>query len=190
MLHYNISFLLFTQRLPSSLAFGLPSSVALTSHKSPSSTSNGDDTTVLSNAQTVVRPPSTPPDALRNLVSLCFSPLESVGLYSHSALRAPYRLGPPTTPHTIKAKSTHYPTGSNPQPASSDVQHLGTVGGKGEREPFRVDFGDVLRLMHGLMGTSDGLASTSKSKKRRRFAEENGWDLIDIEEGADDEYGK
>ncbi|KAF8336257.1 UV radiation resistance protein and autophagy-related subunit 14-domain-containing protein [Cantharellus anzutake] len=184
MLHYNIAYLLFTQRLPSSLTFGLPPAIGLTSHKSLPNRGDANANTV-TDIQAAVQPSPTPPDALRNLVSMCFSPLESVGLYSHSALRPPYRLGPPTTPHTVKAKSTHYPAGTNPQPVSSDVQHAGTVGSKGEREPFRVDFGDVLRLMHGFVGTSDGLSAASRNKKRGKFAEENGWDLVDIEEGEE-----
>lgn len=97
---------------------------------------------------------SSPPDALRSLIALCFSPSEQVGLFSHSALRLPYRLAAPTLPHK----------GSNGR----------------SREPFEIQFSDILRVMHAAAGTSDGRAYISK-RKRGKGADDD-WDLVEIEE--------
>lgn len=97
---------------------------------------------------------SSPPDALRSLIALCFSPSEQVGLFSHSALRSPYRLAAPTLPHK----------GSNGR----------------SREPFEIQFSDILRVMHAAAGTSDGRPYLSR-RKRGKGADDD-WDLVEIEE--------
>lgn len=99
---------------------------------------------------------SSPPDALRSLIALCFSPSDQVGLFSHSALRLPYRLAAPTLPHK----------GSN---------------GRG-REPFEIQFSDILRVMHAAAGTSDGRPYLSKRKRGKGTGADDDWDLVEIEE--------
>lgn len=126
MLHYNIAYLLFTQRVP--LPYTLP-----LSHASP-------------------------PDALRALTALCFSPSEQVGLFSHGALRSPYRLGPPTSPHR------------------------GPLGRS--REPFDLDFGDLFKALHAAAGTNDG---RYMSRRKRGKSGEDDWDIVELdEENAED----
>ena len=103
-----------------------------------------------------------PPDALRNLVMLCFSPLDSVGLYSHDAMRAPYRLSPPT---------------GGVRPSSAVL----ATHAKGDK--FDIEFADMLKLMHAAVGT--GTARVRKADKSGGTGEDD-WDLErkDLESGA------
>ncbi|KAF9515004.1 hypothetical protein BS47DRAFT_1391934 [Hydnum rufescens UP504] len=154
MLSYNIAYLLFSQRLPP-----IPPLTPSTSpYPSPSP------------SPAATTPPTIPlkmlPDPLRSLIFLCFSPLESVGLYSHSALRAPYRLYPPTAPHTARDRSL-------PNAAR-------------EREPFGLDFMDFLATFHTAMGTSPTVKERTRNGRRRRGAEDD-WDLVEVDEGIEEE---
>ncbi|KAF8323914.1 hypothetical protein DL93DRAFT_53718 [Clavulina sp. PMI_390] len=97
---------------------------------------------------------ASPPDALRSLLSLCFSPSEDVGLFSHSAMKNPYRLSAPTNPHR---------------------------GPKGQsREPFDLDFGELLRVMHAAAGTKDG--KSYLSRRKRGHVGDDDWDIVEVEE--------
>lgn len=96
-----------------------------------------------------------PPDALRSLITLCFSPSEQVGLFSHGALRAPFRLSAPTSPHKGVTGRT--------------------------RDPFELEFGDLLRVMHAAAGTNDGRAYLSR-RKRGHGTGDDDWDIVEVEE--------
>ena len=160
MLNYNIAYLLFSQRLPPIP----PPTPSASPSPSPSTTPS------LAPPPDVSTPPpiplTEPPDPLRSLVFLCFSPLDSVGLYSHSALRAPYRLYPPTAPHTARDRSL-------PNAAR-------------EREPFGLDFTDLLMVFHNATGTSPTANEKTRNGRRRRGAEDD-WDLVEVDEGIEEE---